>query len=291
MWKKEAKINSEYVIGDMELSYDGNLKIYVYASILKPLERTDVIKIHLCSGTNPDIPSINGGLAEVVDGKFTLSKVISLPPGILPHHIDRAEIVEKNVFTEECKVLCRVEFSKEDDNSDLLMQKLNYLKENQAYRQYLDEAENLSTPLENGAMALERLKEVLSKDIPQNAHILHMEKAKATAEKFAISNDGMPKGYIWHRINTLAPLFETTGFYHILSSDGVFQSFQKFYHYFVGIGQDCNIVCIAIPVDSADICPLPHVQDCCVYIKGKMCSYCTVCISFEPDGQYFMPLY
>jgi len=51
-------------------------------------------------------------------------------------------------------------------------------------------------------------------------------------------------------------------------------------------------VCIAIPVARQSPNPIPHVDDCCVYVPAPDAEfeYCTVCISFEEDGQYFTPL-
>lgn len=286
MWEKSREFKSDLFWGDIRLSYEGSLKTDMHINLKEALASTDVIKVYLFSSSKPHTDKINGGLAEGKNREYKISKMVDMPKGIFAEDIDTAEIVRKNVFTEESETICTISFKNEDEFSE----RLTYLRENPAYKEYLREAESLNSPVENCAEALENLKQTLSKANTPHASSYYMEEIRHVAESFPKTSEKLPEVFVWHKTDTLAHIFPLSSFRHILSAEGVLKSFEKYYYYLIGIHKDENLICIAIPIDADEPCPIPHVEDCCVYLSGRNCHYCTVCISLEEDGQYFMAL-
>ena len=278
-----AKIESDCLFGEIKTELDKKIKVDLTALLKAPLKEGEVIKISLVL-KGDDFYEINCGTAETEKGKCTLSKEVELP--CKSHEITGAVVICKNVFTDESRVLYQVDFSKEEQ----MRKKLAFLKENSAYQNFLDEAKHLPTPMENAQIALENLYKTLSKNTFPNAHYVYMEAVRETLKNFPEAKCGLPKDYIWHKVDTLSPIFTMSSFEHVLSCDGVFKSFQKYYHYLVGVHKEKMQTCIAIPIDADDACPILKVEDCCVYLKSDSLYYCTVCILFEEDGQYFSPI-
>lgn len=287
MWEKSKEFKSDSSWGSIRLTCNDGLKTDMHINLKDALANTDVIKVYLSSSANPSADKINGGLAEGKDREYKISKMVDMPKGFSAEDVDTAEVVRKNVFTEESEIISRISFKDEAEN---LTERLTYLRENPAYKDYLKEAETLNSPVENCAEALENLKQTLSKTNTPDACSYYMEKICAMADNFPQANEKLPTIFIWHKIDTLAHIFPLSSFRHILSSEGAVHSFQKYYYYLLGINKQENLLCIAIPIDADEPCPVPHVEDCCVYLSGKNCHYCTVCISLEQDGQYFMAL-
>lgn len=284
MWEKSKEFKSDSNWGNIRLIYDDGLKTDVHITLKEALASTDVIKVYLSSSSNPYAEKINGGLAEGKDKEYKISKKTDIK-NLSAEDIDTAEIIRKNVFTEESEIICKILF-KDDEPVD----RLTYLREHPAYRAYLKEAESLNSPVENCAEALENLKQTLSKSNMPNANSYYMDEICSIAENFPEANEKLPPIFVWHKIDALAHIFPLSSFRHILSAEGVIRSFEKYYYYLLGINKNEKLLCIAVPIDADDLCPIPHVEDCCVYLMGKNCHYCTVCISLEQDGQYFMAM-
>ena len=287
MWEKSKEFKSDSSWGSIRLTCNDGLKTDMHINLKDALSNTDVIKVYLSSSSKPHADKINGGLAEGKNKEYKISKMVDIPKGFSAEDIDTAEIVRKNVFTEETEIISKVSFKSHEND---LSERLTYLRENPAYRDYLKEAESLNSPLENCTEALENLKETLSRTNMPNANSYYMEKVCTVAESFPVTDEKLPTIFVWHKIDTLAQIFPLSSFRHILSAEGTMHSFQKYYYYLLGINKQENSLCIAIPIDADEPCPVPHVEDCCVYLSGKNCHYCTVCISLEQDGQYFMAL-
>ena len=280
---KTGRIDAKEITGEIKIETDKKVKVSLNARLNAPLKQGEVIKVSLVL-KGDGFYEINCGTAESDGEKCTLEKDVDLP--YKNDDIEGALIILKNVFTDESRVLYEVDFLKEDT----LSQKLDFLKENSAYQNFLEEVKHLPTPMENAQTALENLYKTLSKNSFPDAHLVYMETVRDILKDFPRVNCALPKDYIWHKVNTLSPIFNISSFEHVLSCHGVFKSFQKYYHYLVGLHIEKRQASIAIPIDVDDACPILKVEDCCVYLKSDSLYYCTVCILFEEDGQYFSPI-
>lgn len=285
-------ISGENLSGNISLSKENGLHIKLHLSLEKPLHKTDVIKLNLISSSRPDLPPFNCGTAEGEGRNFRLTKNIANPAPYSIDEIDTAEIISKNVFTEEITPLIRISFAEEKEeypDLDAIRKKLSYLKENEFYKAYLDTADSIPTPMETAEETLKDLYKTLCPTHHEEAEKVYMQYIREFADN-QIKTDFPIDGYSWYRCVGFAPPVNASSMEHIFASaEG---NLKKHGHWILGIKNDEDIVCIAIPTDCDAPNPLPHIDDCTVYIPSTNpnTEYCTVCISFQPDGQYFMPI-
>lgn len=311
MSEKSKIICHDEMSGSISIKAEDGIRLRLNLTLARPLPETDVIKLNLYSSLYPKLPKLNGGTAEMSGSDFRMTKNIVDCAPYSAEDIDTVEIIRKNVFTEESMTLTEICFaspeekkpspeiaiaeSTEDSDSpdlDEIKQKLSYLQENPAYRSYLSLADDLKSPIENAAEALDNLHRTLSYGHEEGANKMHMESIRQTMHKYKRVNLYMPEDFQWYKVNSLSPPARISAFPHILYTPAVIHNFTVYGHYLLGIKNDADIVCIAIPVAEDDPNPMPHVDDCCVYIRPKRLNYeyCTVCVALEPDGQYFMPI-
>ena len=113
MTEKSKIICTDTASGSITLKEDDELKLQFDLSLKFPLPETDVIKIYLYTPSK-DLPPINGGTAHMNGRDFTLSRIIPLPE-CYKNAISKAEILRKNVFTEQAEQLITVDFINPDD--------------------------------------------------------------------------------------------------------------------------------------------------------------------------------
>ncbi len=290
MSEKTFEISQNGVSASISINIDDVVEVDMHLSLDFPLPETDVIKLNLISSTTSDTV-INCGTAEMINNTFRLSKTINTT-----EQFDTAEIVRKNVFTEEVITLACVCFAEEspDKNNDIseIENKLLYLEQNPAYISYLSVAEEFKSPIENAADALENLRHTLSggdmPDTPKNI----MADISSAMNKYETVTHDMPIEFIWHRVTSIEPPADITCFNHIIYTPDVLTCFARHGHYLLGIKKDADVICFAIPTENNAPNPISHIDDCTVYIRpdGLKFEYCTICVSLEPDGQYFMPI-
>ncbi|MBQ6998750.1 MAG: hypothetical protein IJN62_03075 [Clostridia bacterium] len=290
MSEKTFEISQNGVSGNISINIDDVIEVDMQLALDFPLPETDVIKLNLISSTTPDT-IINCGTAEMTDNTFHLNKVINTS-----EQFDTAEIVHKNVFTEEVISLARVCFAEEvPDNTDDISEiknKLLYLEQNPAYISYLSVAEELKSPIENAMDALENLHRTLSKGNMPDTQKNIMAGIRSAMSKYETVTHNMPIEFIWHRVTSIEPPADITCFNHIIYTPDVLTCFARYGHYLLGIKKGDDVICFAIPTEHNAPNPISHIDDCAVYIRpdGLKFEYCTVCVSLEPDGQYFMPI-
>lgn len=275
------------VVGSITLKSENGVSVDMELTMAEPMADTDVIKL-LLYPSEEQLP-INCGTAEAVGDKICLTKSFSDN-----FNVDEAEIIRKNVFTEETFSLAKVCYAKEEalaDDADMdeIRRKLELLQEHPAYKAYLSEEDSLKSPIEAAAEALDKLQEVLSRFNEEDDCKRYMDKIINTAKKYEFVNY-MPSCFKWYRITDINAFSGITSMEHILYTADVADLFKMYGHYLLGLKE--NIACIAVPVRCGVANPIRHIDDCTVYIHSPEpdLEYCTVCISFEPDGQYFMPI-
>ncbi len=313
-------ICTDTLSGSISVKIEESIRLRLNLTLTEPLAETDVIKVKLLSVSCPDFPSVNCGTAEMQGSSFRLTRTLNIPHGA--ECIDTAEIIRKNVFTEESVVLLElslaeptpepeeliqdkpiqeepvpviavdVEPAEEPPSMEEVRRKLSYLQDNEAYRAYLSLSADLKSPVENAAEALENLHKVLSRSHGADAYKKCMEDIRCQVRRYEPVDGGMPPEFEWYRIDDPSPVTAAGALEHILYTPGAVRSFGIYGHYLLGIGRSENTVCVAVPVGAHDPNPISCVDDCTVYVRpeGVEHEYCTVCIAFEPDGQYFMPV-
>lgn len=281
-------ISTKDISGSIALTRDNT--IFLDIELTEPLADTDVIKLYLnISG----YPPLNCGTAEMRGGRFQLTKILDNTD------IDSAHIVRKNVFTEQVFTLADVSFAQpckdtEDTDEvfdmDEIRQKLSYLQDHPAYKAYLSVADDIKSPVEAAAEALDKLQEVLSRFNEEDDCKRYMNKISNTSKKYQAVYD-MPPEFQWHRITDIDAFDDISSFEHILNTPCAINTIKTYGYYLLGFNFDKNIACIAVPVAKDAPNPISHVDDCTVYIHATDdLEYCTVCVAFEADGQYFMPI-
>lgn len=285
-------ISADGLTGNISLSKENGLHIKLHLTLEKPIAKTDVIKLNLTSSSRSDHPPLNCGTAEGEGKDFRLTKNIVNPSPYSADEIDTAEIISKNVFTEEITPLAKISFAEEKEDYpdlDAIREKLSYLKENEFYKAYLDTADSTPSPMETAEETLKDLYKVLTPTHHEGADKVYMEYIREFADK-QIKADFPIEGYEWYRCAQSNPPINASAMEHIFAE--VEANLKKYGHWILGIKNDENIICIAIPTGCDEPNPLPHIDDCTVYIPSSQpnTEYCTVCISFQPDGQYFMPI-
>lgn len=291
MAERNFEIIQNGISGNISVNNDNGISVDMNIRLDEPLPDTDVIKLNLISSTCPNSP-INCGTAQMDGNVFRLIKTFSIF-----QNVDKAEIIRKNAYTENSTVLATVCFTEQPkvDNIEYEIQldevqsKLLYLEQNPAYKSYLLEADELKSPLENAADALENLRLTLSAGNIDNAPEKIMNTIRESANEYEPVTDGLPFEFVWYKITSLKPIAEVSSFYHIINTDSVIDCFLKYGHYLLGIKKDDDVICFAIPADIGAPTPISHIDDCTVYVRppDSPFEYCTVCVSFEPDGQYF----
>lgn len=273
--------------GNISLSKENGIHIKLHLTAENPIQSTDVIKLNLTS-SHHKLPPFNCGTAEGNGKDFRLTKNIDIPYPYSNEEIDTAEIILKNVFTEDCEVIARISFAEDYPDMDAIREKLSLLQGNEAYKAYLD-MEELPSPIDTAEETLEGLYEILSPANYDGANNVYMDYIR----EFAESNEKIDlniDGYSWHRCLSSAPPVNASSVEHIFSTPDIVKSIKRYGYWILGIKYDDNTICIAIPTDKDAPNPIPHIDDCTVYLPSgnENTEYCTVCISFEPDGQYFM---
>lgn len=290
MAEKIIAISQNGASGNITINDDDGIEIDMQLSLDAPLPETDVIKLNLILSNNSDTV-INCGTAEMISDTFCLSKTINTS-----EKIDIVEIIRKNVFTEEVVPIARICFEQEtqEQNDDLseIQNKLSYLEQNPAYMSYLSIADELKSPIENAAEALDNLRFTLSGAHAPDAAKQNMEFIRKAMSAYEIITHNMPAEFTWYRVTSIDPPADISCFNHIIYTADVLACFARYGHYLLGIKHNADIICFAIPTKNNAPNPIRHIDDCTVYIRpdGLKFEYCTVCVSLEPDGQYFMPI-
>lgn len=314
MSEKSKIICTDTLSGSISIKADNDIRIRLNVTLTDPINETDVLKLLLTSSEHPELLPLNAGTAEMNGNDFRLTKSIENFYPYSAEDIDTVQIIRKNVFTEECEQLITVCFAEpkkepheedfkitesdeqkilpDDIDTDEIRRKLNYLQEHPAYKTYLSVSEEMKSPMENAAEALDNLHAVLSRNSEDGINEKYMAVLKRAVERYESADSDMPAEFKWYRITDLAPVINASSFEHILYTPDVIRNVNIWRHYLLGIKTTDNTVCIAIPVDKDAPNPISHADDCTVYIRPRDMEYeyCTVCISFEPDGQYFMPI-
>ncbi len=290
MSEKTFEISQNGISGSISLNCDDDIFIDMCITADSPLPETDVIKLSLFSSASPDT-AINCGTAETDGNTFRLKKAINSR-----EELNTAEIVRKNVYTEEVIPLVRINLCEQEaeENDDLsnIKNKLSFLENNPAYISYLEIADKLKSPMENAAAALENLRFTLSSANAPDTHKNIMECIRNAMGKYEIITHNMPFEFVWYRVTSIDPPADISCFNHIIYTPDVLSCFARYGHYLLGIKKDDNVLCFAIPIEHKAPNPIKHIDDCTVYIRpdGLKFEYCTVCVALEPDGQYFMPI-
>ncbi len=290
MAEKIFEISQNGISGSISLNYADGIFIDMNITADSPLPETDVLKLTLLSSDSPDTAT-NCGTAETDGNTFRLSKTINTT-----EEFDTAEIVRKNVYTEEVIPLVHIhlreqEVEENDDLSDI-KNKLSFLEQNPAYMSYLEVADELKSPIENAIDALHNLRFTLSSANAPDTHKNIMKCIRNAMDKYETITHNMPFEFVWYRVTSIEPPVDISCFNHIIYTPDVLSCFARYGHYLLGIKKDDNILCFAIPIENKAPNPIKHIDDCTVYIRpdGLKFEYCTVCVALEPDGQYFMPI-
>lgn len=223
------------------------------------LPKTDVIKIYIFSSCKK-IPPINAGTARRGGNAFFLSGTVDFPKDFSFSDADGAEIVQKNVFTEEQTTLARVYFECDE--------------------------EKIKTPLENASEALENVKATLSNAHDGGAFQKQIDYLNCRIRKFQKA-DFPVSGFEWYRINDIYEDFMLTSIHHVLSSEHTLNCLLRRGFYLLGING--GYVAVAVMYAKGEEPPLERADDCRrEYLSDGASSPCAVAgILIEPDGQYF----
>lgn len=290
------------VSGSISLKYDQNAKIRLKLTLSKPLDETDVLKVLLSSSESLKESPLYCGLAETEGVHCCFSKTVELPTNL--QNPDTVEIQRKNVFTEETEPFLKICFKSDVEQShsvtnqdllcelDVLKKRLDTLQNNIAYRDFLNVSEDIKSPVERASDILESLHRLRSSSPADGLNEKHMNEIRSFVQKYEKTPLNCAPDFLWYRIPSDTPPCSASAFEHVLKYPDANACIKIFAHYLLGIKKTDNIICIAIPVADKTPNPLSHVDDCTVYItpSGAPAKYCTVCVSLEPDGQYFMPL-
>lgn len=256
MMEKSKFISEPLLTGNISLRCGEELYADFSMNAAFSLPKTDVIKVYLLS-ERKGIAPINAGTARRGGDAFYLSGAVELPDGCRPDDIDGAEVVQKNVFTERRTTLARVSF---DDGQ-------------------------IKTPLQNGAEALEGVKEMLSRGHGGDAFLIKTDFLKREAEKLE-RVDFPVKGFRWYRVNDIYENFSLSAIRHILSSAHTQNCLLKSGFFLIGINGGGNFAAVAVAY-SGMMPPLERADDCRRCILNNGTHYAAVGILLEPDGQYF----
>jgi len=294
-------ISESNASGSVCLKNDDAVKIRLKLTLAKPLEETDVLKIMLASSADTTVEPIYCGLAQTDGTDCIFSKTVD-SIGDRADKLDTVNIFCKNVFTEETSPFISVCFSDKKEISkddyeilpelEKVREQLDLLQNDSAYKAFLSVSENIKSPMERAADALEALYNLRSSPCEEGMHKKCINDVEQTACKYEKVCLGTAEDFQWYRITDSDMPYCASAFEHVLSYPTVNASILTFAHYLLGIRKSSDTVCIAIPVQKNAPNPMSHLDDCTVYIKvaDLEYEYCTVCISFEPDGQYFMPI-
>ncbi len=283
------KINGDGIVGSITVS-DGSVHMDMILSA--PIASSEVIKLEVIPNEGRFLVPVNCGTAEMTGNSFSLTSSLN---GYKAEDVAEARIIRKNVFTEKIYTIAKVSFGNRaeeiGENIDEIYKKLTYLQEHPAYKAYMSVSEDMKSPVENAAEALERLQAELKAGSKENGHKACMDRILKGVAGYEFAPLKLPKEYKWYKINNCGEYFGISSFEHILSAPDTRSTVNAFGYYILGVDEKNYRVCIAVPVKADAPNPISHADDCTVYLRGdKSLEYCTVCIGFEPDGQYFMPI-
>ncbi|MBE7012575.1 MAG: hypothetical protein E7416_00640 [Ruminococcaceae bacterium] len=292
--RENIKIISEKNVGgSVCFTNDGAVSVRLNLTLTEPLAETDVLKVMAVSSVS-DAADIYCGIAETSGKDCNFTKTAESD---CPEKFDTVKIIKKNVFTEETEDFAVVCFGSDngeiplDDELDRIRQQLEFLENDVTYKDYLSLAETIKSPIDRAAEALDTLRKLrmMSSKGDSKQCISRVEDAIRSGQ--GIEAFSVP-GFEWYRLTGFKLKETATAIDHILSAPGAVATIGSYGHFIAGIKNKDNTVCIAIPVARQSPNPIPHVDDCCVYVPAPDAEfeYCTVCISFEEDGQYFTPL-
>lgn len=270
--------------GDVSLSAEGGIRVRLDLRLTDDIADTDVLKVYASS---PHLPDIYLGMADVKDRECHFKGQTDTKDA---HLYDTVKVVKKNAFTDLTAPFINVSFAEDVAGEAKASEQLEYLKHNSAYKDYLAVASTLKSPTLRGAEALDAFRG-LHKNIDGEREKC-LERIKASLLLARTTDFSVSKGFSWYEVADFALSGVSSATEHILSHPDVSSSLMRYGHFVAGINWDTATLCIAIPVDNPDVNPMPHLSDCTVFIKPPLSDtvYCTVCVMFAPDGQYFAPL-
>lgn len=286
MPEKFKIISSPLASGSAYLKHGNTTKIRLNLKLEESLAETDVLKVILKNEDTEN--SVYCGIAETRGRDLSFLKDVE-KSDFIP---DTVEIIRKNVFTEETSPYLKISF-KEDvgvsSEIDDLKKRLDTLNESDAYREFLNLAENLKSPVQRAEEILKSLHDMRA----SSPHDKLNEKCMAQIRDFAKNHPKTQidavEDFVWYKVPAGNLPCVASSFEHILTFPDASACVKVFGYYVLGIKNCDNIVSVAIPMGENTPHPLSHLDDCASFIKSTEGDlYCCVGISFEPDGQYFI---
>ncbi len=260
--------------GTVLLNVDGGISVRIDLLLAEDMADTDVVKVYASS---PHLPDMYLGMADVAGRRCTFSAHTDSVGDY-----DGVKLIRKNAFTDSSALFAHITFA------DTTVSQLEYLKSHSAYREYLTLASTIKSPASRAEEALDSFRRLHPNIEGEREKCI--ERLKSVISSCSKAPFSLAESFEWYMAEYFSVFAISSATEHILSPLRVGDVVAGNYILAVGVDWLTHTLCIAIPVDNPSVNPLPHIDDCTVFIKSPQddTCFCTVGVNFAPDGQYFV---